>query len=192
MPKGEGFVGRVRPSAGLAGLGLARLKWVLSIGGVLWLAAGPASADPVDLSGATAEPSGDKTMTIKDVVKCNIDRLALEVSFGDGAPTFLIAEQSRNYTGTYRQKDPGGRKIVFDLDAPSQQLLEADYASFMADCSGVCAVEPGVSKLKLRGKVTKDRDKLKMELILRGRSQVCSQTPRTSLTWEAKGPLTLE
>ncbi|MGH0035305.1 MAG: hypothetical protein ACQGVK_09785 [Myxococcota bacterium] len=162
--------------------------------GIVSLAA-PAAAQDVDLSDATAdEVKGEIKVNVKDAVRCLNERLDLDFTFADDGRSFVVVDQrGDSYSGTYRQKDPDGRKLVFKLDDASQQDLADEWSRNIAVCTGVC--EDGKARLKsmeLTGKVTKSLEKLKIDWAFRGRNRACDQKYDGTFRWTGKGPLTLE
>lgn len=181
---------RVRGNRGSVTLGRIALGTVLGI--AIGLAPRPGEAQTVDLSGVTSETDGDAKIRIPDVVRCVNDVFELDFTFGAGTPTFS-AQDSRNnvFSGTYVQKDPDGRKLVFTLDAPSLDLLEQEYIRYQTFCTGICDIVSSPDSIKLKGKVNEDLDKLKIKMKTNGKSLACGMPVKARYRWKTKGDLVL-
>lgn len=164
----------------------------IGIAAALSLVAGPALAGKVDLSGLSAVTTGKEKIKISDGPKCK-EAFSLTVSLGVGDNTFsALDENLRSYTGTYKQKKPQGRKLVFKLDSASRNTLLGALEDYAADCLGVGSVDGTLKSLKVKGKINKAVNKIKVTGKVKGEGESGGDSGSATYSFKTKGPFVLD
>jgi hypothetical protein len=169
----------------------ASIGTAIGIVAALALVAGSAQAGKVDLSGGSSVTSGLAKIKIEDFGTCS-DPLTVTLNLGSEARTFVAQDdEGRTYTGTYKQKKPQGRKLLFELDSASKKTFKKALKEFAADCLDVAKVKASLKSVKLRGKVNADIDTIKLRAKVKAEGQAGGERGSAVYSFKTLGALTL-
>jgi hypothetical protein len=155
--------------------------------GLALLLASPAAAGKVDLEGASAALAGTHKMVLLEDggdirLNCPKDEIEGTISFGANRQWSALID-GEPLAGIVKQKNSGGRTLVFKPDDDTLDVINQAIDDRVSAC--ILSIPDGkpvkFKKLRLKGKINKRRDTLKLKWTIEFRSR------EVGLLWNMRG-----